>query len=120
MNNFELLLVMIDVDYFKKINDRYYYIVGDYVLKEFVNVFLSNIRLDYDWIVRYGGEEFVIVFRNIDIKEVILYLERIRKVIENYNFKYDNINISVIVSFGVSSILEEINNSGLFLQKVDE
>ncbi|OOM07455.1 GGDEF domain-containing protein [Clostridium saccharobutylicum] len=120
MNNFELSLVMIDVDYFKKINDRYHHIVGDYVLKEFVNVLLSNIRSDYDWIARYGGEEFAIVFRNTDIKEATLHSERIRKAIENHNFKYDNINISVTASFGVSSISEEINNSGLLLQKADE
>jgi len=120
ISNLELSLVMIDIDYFKKINDNYHHIAGDYVLKEFANVISNNIRSDCDWIARYGGEEFVIVFKNTDIKKAVLLSERIREAVEEHNFKYNDINIDVTASFGVSSISNEINNSGLLLQKADD
>lgn len=58
------LLVVIDLDYFKKVNDHYGHTVGDKVLKDFVNIITANIR-QYDRLYRYGGEEFVLLVPNV-------------------------------------------------------
>ena len=91
-------IVVLDLDDFKKINDTYGHIVGDEVLKEVVKVCDNNIR-SVDAIVRWGGDEFVLLFLEIPEKIVQNKLEIIRKSINDIYF--DNYpNLKVFVSMG--------------------
>ncbi|MEO1927954.1 MAG: diguanylate cyclase [Nautiliaceae bacterium] len=81
-------VVMLDIDYFKKINDTYGHQVGDSILKHFVKTIKQNIR-KADYIVRYGGEEFLIYMPNTSKKEALFVVEKIRRSLQAFkNIKY--------------------------------
>ncbi|WP_456396577.1 diguanylate cyclase [Desulfurobacterium sp.] len=95
-------VIMVDVDYFKKINDVYGHEVGDLVLKSIVNKIRSLIRSS-DILVRYGGEEFVIYLPYTTLKDAIKLAERIRKEIEKMVIDTeDEKKIKVTISLGVA------------------
>jgi two-component system cell cycle response regulator len=77
----ELSLVMVDIDYFKGVNDRYGHITGDEVLVVVAALIRQNIR-DADAAGRYGGEEFIIILPKTGLSSALHAAERIRKVIE--------------------------------------
>ena len=91
-------LVMVDVDYFKQVNDTYGHQVGDFVLATVAKVLKSCIRRTDD-IVRYGGDEFIIAFEDIPLEVLERLLEKMRKAIEDVTIEgYPNIKLSM--SFG--------------------
>ena len=89
-------LLMIDIDYFKQINDTYGHITGDEILKQIVNVCKSQLRKD-DMFFRYGGEEFVALLPNTNQDEAIAIAERIRHFVEKEHFKEDIKDITVSI-----------------------
>ncbi|MBP3909878.1 MAG: GGDEF domain-containing protein [Turicibacter sp.] len=82
-----LAVMIIDIDYFKQINDLHGHLVGDEVLKQFVEVIKSDLRQGIDWMSRYGGEEFVVVLKNVDFSHANKVAERIRQSVERHLFK---------------------------------
>ncbi len=92
-----LSIIILDIDYFKSINDRYGHICGDRILQEVATILKSNIR-ETDSIGRWGGEEFLIILPHTKENEAITLAENLRKIIENSHF-YKNIKIAA--SFGV-------------------
>lgn len=92
-NKLPLSIAMIDIDYFKLINDKYGHLLGDLVLKDITNVIKNNIRGKSDWIARYGGEEFLILFNDTSKEDAYNLSKRIKSVVENSIFKYDDIEI---------------------------
>jgi two-component system cell cycle response regulator len=70
-------VIMIDIDHFKRINDTYGHLKGDEVLKHFVKVIKSNIRKN-DYLIRYGGEEFLIILPEADKKVAVKILQKIK------------------------------------------
>ena len=85
-NNGESIgFMMIDIDFFKKVNDTYGHDAGDKVLVEFTQILASSCR-ESDWLVRWGGEEFVIVARGHSIEGLELLAERIRSHVELHIF----------------------------------
>lgn len=119
-NKKNLSIMMMDIDFFKDINDKYGHLAGDYVLRKVVNIIKKNIRSSTDWIARYGGEEFIIVLNETDSSDAFLLAERIRLAIEGTPFKYKNVTISVTVSIGVTTMSDKINNKQQLLERVDE
>ncbi|GAA0180362.1 hypothetical protein SH2C18_30690 [Clostridium sediminicola] len=115
--NCHMFLLVLDIDYFKKVNDSYGHIVGDYVLETIVTVIDQCIR-DGDLIGRLGGEEFGIFLANCNKDSAIEIAERIRKSIEEYKFSYKDLKISSTVSIGISetSEREEKSFEQLFLK----
>jgi len=81
----DIVVVVLDIDNFKSVNDKYGHPVGDIILKEFTTLIKENLRKD-DLIARWGGEEFLILFKNIDKESVIAKVEEIRKLIDEYTF----------------------------------
>lgn len=81
-----LAVLLIDIDYFKQINDCYGHLGGDEILKQFVSVIQSVLRQGVDWVSRYGGEEFVVVLKNVDLIKAREVAERIRYSIEDHIF----------------------------------
>lgn len=98
--NKHISFVMIDIDFFKKVNDTYGHICGDMVLKE-ISAILSGTVRKCDIVGRYGGEEFSIVFPDVDLNWVMQLCEIIRKTIENHEINICNDSIKVTVSVGI-------------------
>lgn len=98
----DLAVLLIDIDHFKQINDSYGHLVGDEVLKQFVAVIQSSLRQDIDWVSRYGGEEFVVVLKNINSDEAKEVAERIRYQTEKNVFYINEEPSNLTCSIGVS------------------
>ncbi|HNZ65802.1 MAG: GGDEF domain-containing protein [Planctomycetes bacterium] len=95
-------ILMIDIDYFKNINDLYGHMVGDFVLQKIAHICKMSIRRE-DIAVRYGGEEFLILLETISPKIAIKVAERIRKKIQETKFEQGKYTFSISVSIGVST-----------------
>jgi len=117
-----LSIIMADIDFLKKVNDKYGHVNGDRILSDFSDLILKSIRNNSDWVGRYGGEEFIIVLSNTNLKNAYDVAERIRKQLENTSFKYENININITASFGIDSIIDYDYDIEIpdFLSKVDK
>lgn len=119
-NNLPLAIAMIDIDYFKLINDKYGHLLGDLVLKDIINIIKDNIREKSDWIARYGGEEFLILFNYTSKEEAYNLLNRIKSIVENSILKYDDIEINITISIGMASLTSEINDMDKLIRIADE
>lgn len=80
---------LLDIDFFKKVNDKYGHVYGDEVLLLFSNLMKKTFR-DDDMLFRYGGEEFAILLNNVDLEQARFILNRFRENVENFNFPMDN------------------------------
>ncbi|HBJ1651419.1 sensor domain-containing diguanylate cyclase [Clostridium botulinum] len=80
-------IIMIDVDFFKQINDNYGHDIGDIVLKDVSSIIKNEIR-NTDYLGRYGGEEFLVLLPNINLDEAKKIADRIRISVENYKYYY--------------------------------
>lgn len=116
--NNKLTLVMFDIDHFKTVNDTYGHPCGDYILKEVANAALQTFRKT-DTVFRFGGEEFVVILTETDIKQSEIPLERFRKTIETLYLTYQNQQINITVSIGACQLDQSIGNKEEFLQKAD-
>ncbi len=94
-------LVMVDIDYFKKINDGYGHTVGDEVLKKVAGTIKNTFRLN-DFVARYGGEEFSVMIDRIDRDYILDVCERLRSAIEAINFTIDSKRVPTTVSIGIA------------------
>jgi diguanylate cyclase (GGDEF)-like protein len=105
----ELSLIMLDIDYFKNINDTYGHAAGDQVLLGIVGILKSMLR-ENDYAFRLGGEEFMIVLPETGVNHATHLAERIRIEIENMSVLYLNHKISTTVSLGISEYrIDEID-----------
>ncbi len=112
-HNIPLSLIVLDIDYFKNINDQYGHAVGDKVLQNLSRCIENEIR-GCDILFRYGGEEFVIVLTNTDIHGAELLSERIRQAVIDENFIVNEKNIPIRISLGVAQIESDDDAEELF------
>jgi diguanylate cyclase (GGDEF)-like protein len=97
-----LCVAMLDLDHFKKFNDSFGHEVGDLVLK-FIGKYLNSTHRGNDIACRFGGEEFVLVFPNTDINQILPRLEQIRTDIKNQKIDYNQMILpSITISIGVA------------------
>ena len=90
-------LAILDIDHFKRINDKYGHLYGDEVLLMFSRIMTQAFR-DSDLLFRYGGEEFVVVLKNVDLELALTILERLRQTVESFKFsKVTNLNVTVSI-----------------------
>ena len=94
--------VMIDIDYFKRVNDTYGHQTGDDVLRELGKLLTSSLRKG-DIIGRYGGEEFGIVLPETSEENALILCERLRKYVETQPIFTDNGPVSITVSIGLAA-----------------
>ncbi len=97
-HNHSLSVVMLDIDFFKKVNDTYGHLVGDEVLIE-VSDLLTNYLRNTDIIGRYGGEEFLIVLPKTNLEEAYKTINHVKNIIEQNNFP--SINHTLTISGGI-------------------
>ncbi|MCX7725125.1 MAG: diguanylate cyclase [Thermodesulfovibrio sp.] len=113
-------VLMIDIDFFKKINDNYGHHTGDMVLKEIAQILLHCAR-QYDIIARIGGEEFLILCDNSDYSVTRSIAERVRKKVEAHDFVLEDGRIlKITVSIGAYSIIPENMQIDEILKIVDD
>ena len=95
--------MVIDIDHFKIINDKYGHDAGDCILKQFSGI-LQNTCRESDWIVRWGGEEFVIVARGLIKEEIHNLAERIKYNVEHHTFAYNeqHESLNLTCSIGIA------------------
>ena len=101
-------ILMLDIDFFKKVNDTYGHLAGDKVLIEISKTIQKNIR-PIDVLCRYGGEEFIILINNLSDDEVYDMAQNIRKEIRKIKFNVNDLYFSVTISIGVSKYKESFN-----------
>ena len=111
-------MLMIDIDYFKKVNDQYGHSVGDTTLQNVSSTIMDMIRQS-DEMFRYGGEEFVVLLNNSDTDSASFMAERIRKAIEQVQVETDQGPIQVTVSIGVAHFDRNESMDHLF-KRADE
>jgi diguanylate cyclase (GGDEF)-like protein len=97
-----LSLLIFDIDHFKQINDTYGHLAGDYVLKQMAKTISSNIRRE-DFMARYGGEEFAIILPEIDRHNSMIMAEKVRRLVENFDFVFEDAKIPTTISVGVAT-----------------
>lgn len=79
--SYPLSLVLLDLDHFKQVNDSYGHLVGDAALKHIAQILTTTVR-PYDWVGRWGGEEFLIVLASTRLDEALMIAERLRHQVE--------------------------------------
>jgi diguanylate cyclase (GGDEF)-like protein len=98
-----LSLVMVDIDYFKNVNDTYGHTEGDKVLCKIASLLKNSVRKD-DTVARYGGEEFVLILPGAKLEVTSMIAERIRRLVETTLFEVGDAQIHLTVSFGISNL----------------
>lgn len=106
INKLPMCIIILDIDYFKEVNDTYGHLAGDYILKEFGKLILGSIRKSTDWVSRYGGEEFLIVLNNTNKEGAIVVSNKIKTLLKNKKFIYEDNEINITASFGVCCLKE--------------
>ena len=96
-------LMMIDIDFFKKVNDTYGHLFGDYVLETVSEILVNNIG-ENGYVGRFGGEEFIIILPQIGLEKALYFGEKIRSEIEAYEFKK---GLKLTVSIGIKQLKDE-------------
>lgn len=118
-----LSVLLIDIDYFKSINDAYGHQAGDVLLVEFAN-FIKGFLRKSDIFTRYGGEEFIIVMPQTDKKDAFQVAERITARVGANTFKVSNHSIKIKISIGISefssSLTDGLDTAKLLLDAADK
>ena len=98
-----LSLAIVDLDFFKKVNDTYGHAVGDEVLKQVSMLFRDSIR-STDLAARYGGEEFAVMMPETELADALVFAEKIRSQVEATQVNTQAGSIATTVSIGVSTV----------------
>ncbi|MFH1768223.1 MAG: GGDEF domain-containing protein [Candidatus Omnitrophota bacterium] len=114
-----LSFLMVDIDYFKKINDTYGHIVGDVVLREIARILKDSIRT-IDFVARMGGEEFAVILTETNKKNTLAVAKRIVKEIASSKLKAFDETLKVTISIGAASYPENTADSDMLIEVADK
>lgn len=118
-HNIPLSVSMIDIDDFKKINDTYGHQCGDLVLKTLAEIISQNIRIS-DFVIRYGGEEFLVVTPGASSLNAAKVMERLRDLVSTYKIQYGSHELHFTFSAGVAAYpAEDIQHPSDLIKKAD-
>ena len=102
-----LCCIMIDIDHFKQVNDKYGHDIGDMVLKELAAIFSSSAR-SYDMVSRIGGEEFLVICARSGLDDTGQLAERLRSAVEMHRVIHEDTPIQTTISLGVAAWNEDM------------
>jgi diguanylate cyclase (GGDEF)-like protein len=111
--------LMIDIDHFKKINDTHGHAAGDDAIKSIADIISQSIRTT-DKAARFGGEEFVVLLREIDQETAILLADRIRTSIESARVRHCDTIIPITVSIGLALFDESDRDVQDVIERADQ
>jgi two-component system cell cycle response regulator len=110
-----LSLLVIDIDFFKHVNDEHGHLVGDQVLRMFADRLRHHMRF-YETPFRYGGEEFVVILQNTSAQEAEIVGERLRRLIDNTPFLINSdLDLPLTVSIGAATLVHTDDAKGMDL-----
>ncbi|MBQ0099622.1 MAG: GGDEF domain-containing protein [Firmicutes bacterium] len=109
-------VIILDIDFFKKVNDTYGHLIGDKVLVDFANILTNNLKAT---VCRWGGEEFAMIYYDDNVK--CADLETLLQKIRDYDFNYDEVkNLKITASMGVYETTDQdLRNFDKWVQKAD-
>ncbi|EAU69485.1 ggdef family protein [Stigmatella aurantiaca DW4/3-1] len=113
-----LSLMIFDIDHFKKINDVHGHLAGDHVLRELAQSVKRLVRREQCF-ARYGGEEFALVMPEDGPEKARLFAEKIRKLIEERTFMFEDKEIPVTISIGVADMTADMTEPTQFIKVSD-
>jgi diguanylate cyclase (GGDEF)-like protein len=112
-------LLLIDIDFFKKINDTYGHPVGDSVLKKVADIIRKTIRT-VDIPARYGGEEFAVILIGTDAGGAMKMAERLRKYVADARFSSGRNSFSITISIGISTYAKDVKGKEALIERTDK
>ncbi|GAB4260036.1 MAG: hypothetical protein Kow0065_10190 [Methylomicrobium sp.] len=118
-NNHQVAVLMLDLDYFKKINDRYGHALGDRVLKHFAAIMRKQLR-KIDTVGRLGGEEFAIFMPDTDLAAAGIFAERLRQQVAELPLSTDTQTVDVTVSIGIALLKSDDAQPDAVLIRADQ
>lgn len=120
----ELSVLMIDIDYFKRVNDTYGHQAGDAILSTLSGLVKASLR-DLDVVARYGGEEFLVICTNTPVNGAALVAQRLRQLVESHQFEIADDsgkkqNIRITISLGVAVLIPGFDSKEQLVQAADQ
>ena len=112
-------VTILDIDFFKKVNDTYGHQYGDYVLKTVAELMKQSFRKT-DLLYRYGGEELIMIMPETNIEGALIPVQRLRRMVEEYDFEYNGVKAKVTVSIGLTMNYQNLSSSAEILKTADE
>lgn len=112
-------LALVDVDFFKKINDSYGHLAGDALLQALARILETHVRAS-DLVARMGGEEFIILLRNLTRQDAMAVMERLRAAVESHRFSWEGRMVSFTVSIGIASWSAHCRSIDDWVQAADD
>ena len=115
-----VVVVMLDMDHFKKVNDQNDHLVGSQALAEVGRIISKNVR-KIDHAARYGGDEFIIILSELKLNGAITFCERLRKAIEQHEFRIDGnlLNLTCSIGFAISAPESPTHDARELVRKAD-
>jgi diguanylate cyclase (GGDEF)-like protein len=104
-----LSVVMMDIDHFKNVNDRYGHLIGDECIKIVAKTLNKALKRPSDDVYRYGGEEFALILPNTDLDGAFVLIEQLRAEIEKTAIHAQSVSINITVSAGIGSAIIDLN-----------
>jgi len=122
--NFQLSMLLLDIDHFKNVNDTYGHYIGDLVLKSLGQLLLKNVR-ETDIVARYGGEEIAVIAPHTSVPAAVDLAERLRQVVETSvmvpaDKQEDRQAVTISVSIGVAGLDRQIVDKKSLIERTDE
>jgi diguanylate cyclase len=114
-----LSLIVVDIDFFKKINDNFGHVAGDKVLKTIAQLMDESVR-ETDFLARYGGEEFVVIMPDTTAKDALNVAEKLRVAVENCGFHYRGESVPITISCGISEFNNKADTTGKVFERADK
>ena len=114
-----MCVIMLDIDFFKVVNDTLGHQYGDYVLKELVILIQKRIR-EIDILARYGGEEFILILPETDLDQAVVVAESLRGIVEQHKFISSGETMDITISLGVSDLKKDLKNPDALIKEADD
>lgn len=115
----EFSILMIDIDYFKTVNDSHGHLIGDAVLVQLARILKKTLRI-VDSAGRYGGEEFLVILGKTGIDEGLQTAERIRQAVEQHVFTCEDVSLHITISIGLTGAIAEDKNGVSLIGRADK
>jgi two-component system, cell cycle response regulator len=113
-----LSLLMFDLDHFKKVNDDFGHLAGDYVLQEVAALARERVRRE-ECLARYGGEEFAAVLPESGPEKVRVFADKLLKLVAEHDFVFEGQRLPVTISIGVADMAPEMTEPVQFIKAAD-
>ena len=100
---------MVDIDYFKNVNDQYGHLVGDECIKIVAHTLKKVLKRPGDDVSRFGGEEFALILPNTDLEGALTLAEQLRAEIQKTTIQAGEISVNITISAGICTAIAKLN-----------